>query len=126
MTKSYSFLGYVANGNGIKFGETTNSGSTLRFDHTQTNAPGSTKQAPIPVLRNAISLNRRVTLPGCDECSSVTVPVAVTLSFSGPTANTAAIASALDEIPLLLAQVQARLLSGFLPTTDDLTITLGE
>jgi len=117
----YKFLQYVANGNGIRFADAINVNSTLRFDHSKTVAAGSTKQNPIPVLRNAINLHDRELVVTCEGDCGISVPVSVTLSWSAPSGSTKI--SVLKErmIAVLTAQFDD-LNAGFLPSTNDITV----
>lgn len=122
MSKTYKFLNYVANGNGIKFASATDVSNVTRFDHQIAQAPGSTKSDPLSVLRNSISLNRRISVPStCAGCDRV-VPIGVTISWSAPASNPAAAEAALDDALAFLQAKRALLNSGFLPDTSDITI----
>lgn len=121
----YKFLSYVASGNGIKFGLSTDPTRTLRFDHHVALAPSSTKQNPLSVLRNSITLNDRISIQTCDKDCGVRIPRVATLSWSTPVLATAEQkVEQLDIMISVLKQYREQLNGGFLPSTDDIDLTI--
>lgn len=127
MNLTYRFLGYVANNAGIKFGLQTDVKQTIRFDHKLSTAPGSTKTDPIPFIRNSIAYSGSANVKTCaaDMCGK-NVPVTASVNWSGPQSQPEALVNAIDQVIAALNVVKTDLNLGFLPTTSDIELTIGE
>lgn len=124
--KTYKFLGYQANGKGIRFADVLNDSSTMKVEHSSGFAPGSTRLNPIVVRRGTVTLSDRIkhTTEGCDPCSALYIPRVVSIQFSGHDA--ASITQGIDNAILAMNAVKADLVRGFLPTTADVVLTTSE
>lgn len=130
MNKTYRFLQYVAQGNGIKFGNATNAANVIRMDHATVLAPGSTKSRPLLVLKNSIKIHDVVKVAlsctaGTEE-PCVMLPNVAELSWSSPTSHPLDGQKIVDELIAVLTIVRDRMATGFLPNTDDITVTTAE
>lgn len=123
MTNTYKFLGYQANGKGIRFADVLNDSSTLKVEHSSGFAPGSTRLNPIVVRRGTVTISDRIkhTKPDCDPCSAIHVPRVVSIQFSGH--DSASLLEGIEKAVLALNAVKADLVRGFLPTTADVVLT---